>query len=245
LHTFPEAGAYWITYVEQNRNGGIVNIPNSVGQASCVQALLVMDDALGSNTSLVFDTFQFETHRNWNTLIHDPGAFDADGDSLTFELATPAGIGCLPIQGYETPVGVNYVWLDPSTGTFIWDYPPFWGEFVIAIRGSEYHNGQLIGQVTRDMTICIAGFVVGMEEGPTLDGMVIAPSLTNGPFWITNPTETPLSITIHSSTGSMVHRSTIASGRSNVDLGSVAAGPYIVEAITPDGRRFVGRVMKE
>ncbi|MCB0769375.1 MAG: T9SS type A sorting domain-containing protein [Flavobacteriales bacterium] len=244
-HTYSEEGAYVVRFVDQNRSSGIINIPNSNSQSFCVEAVLMIDQALGPNTSIAFDTLQFKFQRNWNALIHEPGAFDADGDSLAFELVQPNGHGCFPINGYQYPEGANYTWLEPTTGTYIWDYPTVWGEFVIAIRGTEYRNGQLIGQVTRDMTICVVGFIAGLDDAGPFRSLTIAPNLTNDLIWIENPSSSPIPTWIHDARGKLVLSQTLGSGRSSIDLGQFPTGAYIVSATSATGQRFSGRVMKQ
>ncbi|MBL0033536.1 MAG: hypothetical protein IPP27_15685 [Bacteroidetes bacterium] len=48
---------------------------------------LMMNPYIGSNSSPVFLNKQTEIYRLGNTIIHEPFAFDAEGDSLVFSLA--------------------------------------------------------------------------------------------------------------------------------------------------------------
>ncbi len=162
-HTFSGSGSYMIRFEDQNRSSGMVNIPNSVNQPICVQALLVIGSE-GPNSSVRFDSTQFAIQYVWNTWAHDPGAIEPDGDQVSFELTAPLGWACEPIAGYTQPVGVNFAWLNPSSGVFLWDYPPTLGNWNLCIKATERRNGIVVGEVTRDMTICVSPFVVGLEE---------------------------------------------------------------------------------
>ena len=90
--TYPGPGTYHIRTRNQNRSEGIINIPNSGEQGSCVDALLVINPLLGANTSIQFNTWQTVTTWNWSTLVHDPAAFDQEGDSMSFELVSPRNL---------------------------------------------------------------------------------------------------------------------------------------------------------
>jgi len=243
-HTYAGPGNYMIRFEDTNRNGGIVNVPNSLSQSACVSALLVIDPELGVNHSIVFDTLQFMTRRNWNTLVHEPAPFDADGDSLVFDLVSPLGSDCLPIGGYQTPPATNFAWLDPATGTFLWDYPPFLGEFNVTIRGSEYRSGQLIGQVTRDMTICISDLVAGVEDESLVQSLLVQPSITDGPFWVGNNTGISIPLVLMNAVGSVVRFMTLPPGGAQLDVSDLASGTYMVRTNSLSGPARIGRLMK-
>ena len=235
IHTYSGYGNYYIRFEDQNRNAGVNNIPNSIAQAACMEALLVIDPALGPNRSIQFDTLQFVTRWNWNTLVHHPGAHDADGDSLTFELVAPLGFGCMPIINYHFPVATNFAWLDPSNGTFLWDYPLSLGEWTLAIRGSEYRNGQLIGQVTRDMTMCVGPFFVGMNEADDQAPFLLYPSLTDDLVSISNRTSVMLTLDVISANGTLAGTYRAGPDQSSISLGHLAPGIYSIRAKALNG----------
>jgi len=229
IHTFPGQGTYRIRFEDTNRSGGIVNIPNSIAQSACVEALLVIDPQLGTNTSMIFDTLQFETRRNWNTLIHEPAPGDLDGDSLSFELVAPLGSYGVPIEGYQYPIGVNYAWLDPATGTFAWDYPEYWGEWTLAIRGSEWRNGQLIGQVTRDMSICVFGFFAGINVSIVEKDFSMVPTISDDLVVIQNHTATSVQMDLLATSGAILKSLRVGSGVTHMSISHLAPGIYTAQ----------------
>jgi len=235
-HTYPGPGSYFPHFVDQNRNGGIYNIPNSISQGICVGALLVIDPLLGTNHSLTFDSMQFVIRRNWNTLIHETTPMDADGDSMSFELVVPFQDFCQPIAGYTFPDGVNYTWLDPATGTYYWDYPPYFAEWTLAIRGSEYRNGQLIGQVTRDMSFCIAGFIAGIDENSNATNFSLFPTLVEIDVTVTNLGNQNVQLEFVSTTGALVGELSIAPGQQTFSLAEFASGIYTANFRDTEGR---------
>lgn len=223
------------------RGGGVVNIPMSIGQDVCIRAEILVDALIMSNTSIQFNTPPTELEQNWNTFVHDPAPSDADGDSLSFELIVPRGSSCADILGYQYPVAANFTWLDPESGTFLWDYPVSAGIFALAIRGSEYRNGQLIGRVTRDMALCIAPFVVEVEETHPAP-LAIRPTLANEQLWIDAPG--PCTAEIIDATGRTVLQQNGVGGDRPVALVALASGVYTVRAIDTRGKMRTARFVK-
>jgi hypothetical protein len=181
-HTYPGPGSYTLTVADQNRNGGIINVPNSLAQSFCVEALLVIDPVLGPASSPRFDAWSLCTESVWSTLVHDPLVYDPDGDSLSFALTVPLGLGCTPIGGYSMPITSpnGWVWLDPESGVFHWHMPHFMGQFTIAITAYKWRNGTLLGQVTRDMNITIHTLFTGVEALHDRSTLVLRPTLGDG-----------------------------------------------------------------
>jgi len=244
-HDFAENGMHTVNATVGMRGGGVLNIPNSISEPLCVQADLLVGPMAIANSSIRFSTPPTEVVQNWNTFIHTPAPFDADGDSVAFEWISPSGAFCTPINGYAFPNGINIAYLDPVYGTFTWDYPPYNGETNLTIRGSEYRDGQLIGRVTRDMIICVFGFVAGLDVGGTIQQLHLSPSITNDIVRVDNPTALPLPMSIRDARGRLLVTLTLRAGRSSIDLSPLPSGAYFISATTVAGLRFSGRVMKQ
>ncbi|MBK7482753.1 MAG: gliding motility-associated C-terminal domain-containing protein [Flavobacteriales bacterium] len=96
-------------------------------------------------------------------IVYNHGVSDLAGDSLTFALAPARGTGGATIpysNGYtfQQPVitsgGANAVTIDPQTGTI--SFTPSVAQFaVVTVLVTEYRNGVLIGQYTRDLQFAI------------------------------------------------------------------------------------------
>ncbi|MBX7125970.1 MAG: gliding motility-associated C-terminal domain-containing protein, partial [Cyclobacteriaceae bacterium] len=88
-HTYSAPGHYIIRYREPNRNAGILNMANSVGTEFYLETELVIDNLAGCNNTprlLVPPIDKGCTGAAW---FHNPGAYDIDGDSLSFEMVVP------------------------------------------------------------------------------------------------------------------------------------------------------------
>jgi hypothetical protein len=109
--------------------------------------------------------------------FHNPGAYDIDGDSLSFEMTVPKRAKNVPVAGYLSPndpafyIDKNYEQANETgdgppgfsinavTGTIIWDSPGKAGEYNIAFLIKEWRKVNdtwiLLGYVTRDMQIVV------------------------------------------------------------------------------------------
>ena len=155
-HAFPGPATYVISCEDPNRNGGILNIPNSVNIPMFIYSTLVISPFIGGyNNSPVLLLPPVDNACVDQPFLHNPGAYDPDGDSLSYRLVTCLGAMGLPIQGYTLPPATDSVVLNPVTGDFHWVVPPQQGEYNIAILVEEWRNGIRIGNVLRDMQIIV------------------------------------------------------------------------------------------
>ena len=154
-HTYPGPDTYIISLEDPNRNGGILNIPNSVNVPFYIQTLLVINPFLGTNSSPVLLNPPIDNGCVGVPFIHNPGAYDAEGDSISYRLINCKGEGGLDIPMYSFPLAGSSFSINPITGDLIWDSPIYIGEYNVAILIEEWRQGQLIGSITRDMQITI------------------------------------------------------------------------------------------
>jgi len=178
-HVFPGPGYYIITYKERNRNAGILNMANSVNTQFFLETVIIIDPFIGCDNSpklLVPPIDKGCTGKAW---FHNPGAYDIDGDSLSYEFTIPKQDKNVPVNNYRDPnlkefydrIGLNYsaanetqngsptFTINRETGTIIWDAPGAPGEYNIAFRIIQWRKigiaWRQIGYVTRDMQIVI------------------------------------------------------------------------------------------
>lgn len=159
-HTYPGNGTYIMYFLDENRNGGIVNIPGSVNIPFYVETQLVISPALQVNNSPQLLQPPIDDGAVNRLFIHNPNAFDPDGDSLSYELVQCKGANGQPIPTFFYPPASVSFSLDAVTGDLIWNSPMTIGEFNVAMIIREWRNvpgiGMLnIGYVTRDMQILI------------------------------------------------------------------------------------------
>lgn len=157
-HSYVGGGIFTLSVEDPNRNYGIANIPNSVNIPFFLQTELVINPFLGPNTSVTLLNPPLDYGCVDRVYIHNPGAFDADGDSISYKLTICRGAGGLPIPGYVYPNEVDPnntgdFYINPISGDLVWDSPTLQGEYNVAFIIEEWRLGQRIGYVTRDLQI--------------------------------------------------------------------------------------------
>jgi len=153
-HTFNGPGTYLIQFLDPNRVQGIVNVSNSINTAFYVESQLQINPTRGFNSSPILLQPPIDFAQVNKRFIHNPNAYDADGDSLSYILIPPKEKQGVNVN-YVTPKASNSFSLNPITGDLIWDAPIAIGIYNIAIEIDEYRNGLKIGYVIRDMQIWV------------------------------------------------------------------------------------------
>ena len=151
-------GAYRFWFRDENRVEGVLNMDQSLNTAFYIETLVTMDPGLGLNTSPILLVPPIDDGSTNQIYNYNPGAFDADGDSLTYEMDIPMRDTARDVINYIDPglvAGTNPVTLDTLLGNLEWDVPLVPGEYNIAYRIYEWRNGNLIGYIHRDMQITI------------------------------------------------------------------------------------------
>ncbi len=170
-HTFQGPGRYKIRFQEFNRNDLTLNMDNSVDTPFYVETEINIDPFIGVNNSPVLTIPPVDNGAVNVRYIHNPGAFDPDGDSLSYRMDTPKQAFERPVNNYRSPANAEFsqsqqdgstpafLDIDPVFGDLIWDAPGTAGQFNVAFRIIEWRkiNGKFeeIGYVVRDMQIII------------------------------------------------------------------------------------------
>jgi gliding motility-associated-like protein len=166
-YTFAGPGEFRVGVGIRNRNPNVLNIPNSVNTPFYIESIFLISPFLGLNSSpiLTYPILDFGASRQ--IFIHNPGAFDPEGDSLSYELTICKRDRNRPIEGYIFPQEVPpaatnragtapaTLVLDPLTGDLIWDAPLQPGQYNVAFFVNEWRNGIKISSINRDIQIII------------------------------------------------------------------------------------------
>ncbi len=154
-HAYQSFGTYLISFADPNRVTNILNINggNSVNVPFYVECFLRINNSIGSNESPVLYVPPIDEGCLNAVYVHNPGAYDADGDSLSYELIPPKQGPGLDVPNYITPQHSTSFTLDALTGQVTWTSPMIKGIYNIAIRINEYRDDKLVGYVVRDMQI--------------------------------------------------------------------------------------------
>ncbi|MDB5257847.1 MAG: hypothetical protein JWM14_2542 [Chitinophagaceae bacterium] len=169
LHTYSGPGFYPVGYQEVNRIASIINMSNSVGTPFYIEMALSISPTSGINSSPVLSVPPLDKGVIGQIYTHNPGAYDPDGDSLSFSLVIPQSDKGVQVGNYNYPDqfggtsttgGAPFITINPVSGNIVWNAPsdrtnsgslPRY--YNIAIRVNEYRSGVMIGYVIRDMQI--------------------------------------------------------------------------------------------
>jgi hypothetical protein len=174
-HTFQAPGNYTIRFREFNRNAGVVNMDNSVDTPFYVETKIVIDPFVGLNNTPILLAPPVDKGAVGAKYLHNPAAYDPDGDSLSYHLVVPLQNINLSVGNYRYPnapqfyvdfqnareegPGTPIFEIDAITGDITWDAPGLLGEYNFAFIVREWRkiNGKWLelGYVTRDMQVII------------------------------------------------------------------------------------------
>jgi gliding motility-associated-like protein len=152
-HTYPGPGVYRIIVQDPNRNLGVKNIPNSVNVIFSISTILTVNPAMGRDDTPVLLNPPYDKAAYHYLFIHNPAAFDPDGDSLSYKLTVCTRDDGKPIENYTLPPATRSIRVDSISGDLIWDTPADTGIYNVAMEIQEWRNGKKIGVVVRDMQI--------------------------------------------------------------------------------------------
>lgn len=95
-HTFPTGGTFLVSFIGENRNKGVLNMDASDAKSFYISTRIFIDPLLGVNHPVVLTAPAVDKAGIGQVFLHNPAAYDADGDSLAFHLRSsqwvPAGI---------------------------------------------------------------------------------------------------------------------------------------------------------
>ncbi|GAB5552280.1 MAG: hypothetical protein Sapg2KO_18710 [Saprospiraceae bacterium] len=163
-HTYPARGTYGVSMTDPNRNGGILNVnfPNSEMIRFHLETVYTFPNPQfqGCNDTPVLLQPPIDIGCVGQPFTHNPNAFDADGDSLSYQFIVPLqGVGQV-VPNYQFPNAINpsplnNLTIDPVTGDIVWDAPQREGEYNLAIIIIEWRDGFPLDTIVRDMQILI------------------------------------------------------------------------------------------
>ena len=165
-HTYAGQAHYVISMTDPNRNGGVLNVnfPNADNVPFHLQTTVTFFNPLfqGVNNSPILEVPPIDIACLGQRFFHNPGAYDPDGDSLSYQMIIPLQDVNTPVPNYDFPREINpdpnqtndHV-LNSANGNFIWEFPRKTGEYNIAMYIIQHRNGVPIDTLIRDMQILV------------------------------------------------------------------------------------------
>ncbi len=254
-YTYPGDGTYSINVCDLvNRTSGITNINNSVNTPLSLVAELTLSSFNIFSSSPLFGNDHFNKMISGDTVFHNTGTYDPDGDSLTFELVNCFGDMCTSLN---SPTEYTY----PSTfgggqsidtmGILSYSVPISNVRFSFAIKVSKWRNGNLLCTAMRD--ILIENYWVGINEiAPNFTFLTLFPNPNTGKFYI-EVKNVPINpffdtkIEVYDLVGNIVFQSSnrLFQNLSEVDISSQSTGIYLVKVYFNDAPVGSIRVVKQ
>ena len=174
-HIYSGNTTYTISYSEQNRNEGVVNMDRSVDTRFYIETRISIDAFLRCNANTpVLAVPPIDRGCTGVAWFHNPGAYDLDGDSLSYRLVIPNRERNITVSNYRQPNAPSFYTdfntgsenelpptfnINPVDGTITWDAPGMAGEYNIAFEIIEWRKEEgkwsPMGFVRRDMQIII------------------------------------------------------------------------------------------
>lgn len=193
--TFKHYGKFMISWLNCCRNLAILNMTSPASENLYLNTVVTVDSLAPNSTPIFLNPPVTLAQKNmyWN---YNPLPYDADGDSIAWQLATPLSLGTLyPVMGYTNPRSnpLQAFTLDTITGQISW-MPDTIGHFVASFLVSEFRNGLKIGEIRRDMQIIV------VEDSTNNNGLKFATGSWNlnaqGYFEIPVLVNTPNTLTV-------------------------------------------------
>ncbi|MEO5599963.1 MAG: fibronectin type III domain-containing protein, partial [Cyclobacteriaceae bacterium] len=174
-HTYSGNGSYIISYSEPNRNANVLNMDGSVNTRFYIESRIIADPFLGCNDTPRLLVPPIDRACKGVAWFHNAGAYDPNGDSLSYELVIPFRDNNTTVVNYKDPsdpkfysnfntgneeaAGPPSFVINSIDGTLTWDAPGAIGEYNIAFIIREWRkvNGVWVsgGFVRRDMQIIV------------------------------------------------------------------------------------------
>ncbi|MEM6964695.1 MAG: gliding motility-associated C-terminal domain-containing protein [Bacteroidota bacterium] len=196
-HKYPGVGHYVLSMTDPNRNGGIKNVnpPSSDNVPFHLSTTATIFNPLfqGFNNSPILLQPPIDIACIGQPFIHNPNAFDADGDSLSYEMTVPLQAVGTPVPNYSSPSQFppganNTIGINAVTGDLLWNTPQEPGEYNVAIYIIEWRNGEPVDTMIRDMQILVKDCNNEPPEIETVDELcVVAGELISFDVLATDP----------------------------------------------------------
>lgn len=163
-HTYPARATYRISMQDPNRVDNILNVnfPNSVNVLFYIETVYTFlnPQFQGCNTTPYLLQPPIDFGCVGRRFVHNPSAYDPDGDSLSYHLVEPLQDVGNPVPKYLYPDqigsgGMNTLYLDSITGDLVWENPLVAGEYNIAMIIVSYRNGVPLDTTIRDMQVLV------------------------------------------------------------------------------------------
>ncbi|MFW5872507.1 MAG: gliding motility-associated C-terminal domain-containing protein [bacterium] len=152
-HVYPGPGVYQIVMSDPYRNEDVSNVPTPLSTLFTLKTTLNINNQLGNNKAPLLLYPPTDKAALNQKFIHNPGAYDPDGDSLSYSITSSRAENGMEIPGYQFPPASDSLYVNSITGDLVWDKPSKLGTYNIAMEITEWRMGVAISRILRDIQI--------------------------------------------------------------------------------------------
>ncbi|MDN5202959.1 T9SS type A sorting domain-containing protein [Fulvivirgaceae bacterium BMA10] len=170
-HTFSGPGSYQISYLEQNRNAGILNMTDAVNTSFYIESNITIDPFLGIS-EVELDSLPSLIAQSGLIYQGRFSILSKEGDSIVYKIITPRQDTEREVSDYRQPnhisfQGSNEAGTDaPSlnielvNGNILWNSPGLIGSYTIALKAEKWRKANndwfFIGDIVLDFQVDVA-----------------------------------------------------------------------------------------
>jgi hypothetical protein len=249
-----ESGIKVVGFYAYNRPTNIINIDNGQSEnvpfyAEAGLNLDILKSTQGAK-SLVFGTPLYVYDTVGKTFFHPSEITRYDSDSFTVDLVRPYQSPASFVPVYQFPHENSFLqndtsYVDPA-GNYFWDTTTTSGIYCIALRATEFRNGELMFFAMRDMLLYLFQKPTSFRNDFFLiHSIEIFPNPTNATLTIqTDVAWQEATATLTNPEGRVVMTQALNnSQQQTIDIGHLAAGIYFV-TVQSAQQKWVRRVVK-
>lgn len=189
FHTYQVYGTYTISYIEKDRSSGILNIEDSEDVPYVSKATISISSKYKCNNFPILSVPPLDRACSKVAFYHAPGAYDIDGDSLSYELTIPSSDQntfapyTSPVNskyytsfntGNETGTGPPTFSIDPISGLLTWNAPGMLGEYNVAFKVIEWRKDSVTNTYTQ-LSSFVRDIQIIVEECTNIRPQLIIP----------------------------------------------------------------------
>lgn len=234
FHSFPGSGTYSVFCSLNTWDSNYSNIQYSLSVPLTLETIIHTDPLMSFNSNPVFtNDIYVDTAFTDQIYIYNPSSYDAEGDSLSYEVTS-----CFGIPSYFFPDTFPYFFVDGYTGDIVWNTPQIVGKWAVAYNVEEWRNGCKISQINKQMTIVVVDNA-SAETGIADYKINIYPNPTTGKIIIDE--KNIHKVFVFNERGEMLINS---DNTNEIDFINFPQGVYFIKVLT-DKREYIEKIIFE
>jgi hypothetical protein len=122
-HTYAASGTYFVSFLEQNRNGDVLNFDDNGAVPFYIRSYFTIDPLLCGH-SISFTIPPTDRGCSGTAFTHNPGVVVPEGDSVSYQIVTPLMGLNTPVPNYQNPNAPKFYSANYNTSNEQGNGPP-------------------------------------------------------------------------------------------------------------------------